>query len=155
MTEKPKVYSRKDEYITEVLLPALGEHAQDYDLDAIAYDLLDWHTEYDEKGRGLDNHSGYTENPGLDFWEVVARHALDTEDSFTDETSEALARLTTTLKELREAHAELINEVRLLREREHQLSPINRAILPLLEKVVDEEKLIMDATKNQGQAMRW
>ena len=90
-------------------------------------------------------------NPGLDFWEVVARHALDTEDSFTDETSEALDRLIATLKELREAHAELIDEVRLLREREHQLSPINRAILPLLEKVVDEEKLIMDATKNQEQ----
>ena len=151
MTKKTKVYSRKDEYITEVLLPALGEHAQDYDLDAIAYDLLDWHTEYDEQGRGLDNHSGYVVNPGLDFWEVVARHALDTEDSFTDETSEALDRLIATLKELREAHAELIDEVRLLREREHQLSPINRAILPLLEKVVDEEKLIMDATKNQEQ----
>ena len=74
MTEKTKVYSRKDEYITEVLLPALGEHAQDYDLDAIAYDLLDWHTEYDEQGRGLDNHSGYVVNQGLDFWEVVARH---------------------------------------------------------------------------------
>ena len=155
MTKKTKVYSRKDEYITEVLKPALGEHAQDYDLDAIAYDLLDWHTEYDEQGRGLDNHSGFVENPGLDFWEVVARHALDTEDSFTDETSEALDRLIATLKELREAHAELIDEVRFLREREHQLSPINRAILPLLEKVVDEEKLIMDATKNQGQAMRW
>ena len=151
MTDRPKVYPTKQEWIGEVLKPALGEHAQDYDLDAIAYDLLDWHTEYDEQGRGLDNHSGYVENPGLDFWEVVARHALDTENSLTDETSEALDRLIATLKELREAHAELINEVRLLREREHQLSPINRAILPLLEKVVDEEKLIMDATKNQEQ----
>ena len=74
-----------------------------------------------------------------------------TENSLTDETSEALARLTTTLKGLREAHAELIDEIRLLREREHQLNPINRATLPLLEKVVDEEKLIMDATKNQEQ----
>lgn len=27
-----------------------------------------------EKGRGLDNYSGYVVNPGLDFWEVVARH---------------------------------------------------------------------------------
>ena len=151
MTEQPKVYPTKYEWIGEVLEPALGEYAQDYDLDAIAYDLLDWHTEYDEQGRGLDNYSGYTENPGLDFWEVVARHALDTEDSFTDETNEALDRLTATLKELREAHTELINEVRFLREREHQLSPISREILPLLEKVVDEEKLIMDATKNQGQ----
>ena len=68
-----------------------------------------------------------------------------------DETSEALDRLTTTLKELREAHAELINEIRFLREREHQLNPVNRAILPLLEEIVDEEKLIMDATKNRGQ----
>ena len=74
-----------------------------------------------------------------------------TENSLTDETSEALARLTTTLKGLREAHTELINEVRLLRKREHQLNPLNREILPLLEKVVDEEKLIMDATKNQEQ----
>ena len=72
-----------------------------------------------------------------------------TENSLTDETSEALNRLTTALKELREAHAELIDEIRLLRKREHQLNPLNREILPLLEKIVDEEKLIMDATKNQ------
>ena len=149
MTEQPKVYPTKQEWIGEVLKPALGEYAGDYDLDSIAYDLLDWHTEYNEKGRGLDNHSGYVVNPGLDFWEVVARHALDTKGSFTDETSEALDRLTTALKGLREAHAELIDEVRLLKKREHQLNPFNREILPLLEKVVDEEKLIMDSTKNQ------
>ena len=78
-----------------------------------------------------------------------------TENSLTDETSEALNRLTTTLKELREAHTELINEVRLLREREHQLNPFNREILPLLEKIVDEEKLIMDATQShQTQSTR-
>ena len=151
MTEQPKVYPTKYEWIGEVLEPALGEHAQDYDLDAIAYDLLDWHAEYDEQGKELDNYSGYTENPGLDFWEVVERHALDTEDSFTDETDEALDRLIATLKELREAHAELIDEIRLLKKREHQLNPFNREILPLLEKIVDEEKLIMDATKNQEQ----
>ena len=74
-----------------------------------------------------------------------------TENSLTDETSEALNRLTTALKELREAHAELIDEIRLLKKREHQLNPFNREILPLLEKIVDEEKLIMDATKNQEQ----
>ena len=74
-----------------------------------------------------------------------------TENSLTDETSEALNRLTTTLKELREAHTELIDEIRLLKKREHQLTPLNREILPLLEKIVDEEKLIMDATKNQEQ----
>lgn len=151
MTEQPKVYPTKHEWIGEVLKPALGEYAQDYDLDSIAYDLLDWHTEYNEQGRGLDNHSGYTENQGLNFWEVVERHALDTEDSFTDETDEALDRLIATLKELREAHAELIDEIRLLKKREHQLNPLNREILPLLEKIVDEEKLIMDATKNRGQ----
>ena len=151
MTKQPKVYPTKQEWIGEVLKPALGEHAQDYDLDAIAYDLLDWHTEYNEKGRGLDNHSGFVVNQGLDFWEVVERHALDTEDSFTDETSEALDRLTTALKGLREAHTELIDEVRLLKKREHQLNPLNREILPLLEKIVNEEKLIMDATKNQEQ----
>ena len=151
MTEQPKVYPTKQEWMGEVLKPALGEYVGDYDLDAIAYDLLDWHAEYDEQGRGLDNHSGYVVNQGLNFWEVVARHALDTEDSLTDETSEALNRLTTALKGLREAHAELIDEVRLLKKREHQLNPVNREILPLLEKIVDEEKLIMDATKNQGQ----
>ena len=151
MTEQPKVYPTKQEWMGEVLKPALGEYVGDYDLDAIAYDLLDWHAEYDEQGRGLDNHSGYVVNQGLNFWEVVARHALDTEDSFTDETDEALDRLIATLKELREAHAELIDEIRLLKKREHQLNPLNREILPLLEKIVDEEKLIMDATKNRGQ----
>ena len=66
-----------------------------------------------------------------------------------DETNEALDRLTTALKGLREAHAELIDEVRLLKKREHQLNPFNREILPLLEKIVDEEKLIREATRNQ------
>ena len=65
-----------------------------------------------------------------------------------DETDEALDRLIATLKELREAHAELIDEIRLLKKREHQLNPLNREILPLLEKIVDEEKLIMDATQS-------
>ena len=150
MTEQPKVYPTKQEWIGEVLKPALGEYAGDYDLDSIAYDLLDWHTEYNEKGEELGNYSGFVENPGLGFWEVVERHALDTEDSFTDETNEALDRLTAALKELREAHTELIDEVRLLKKREHQLTPFNREILPLLEKIVDEEKLIMDATRNRG-----
>jgi len=149
MTEQPKVYPTKYEWIGEVLKPALGEYAAEYDLDAIAYDLLDWHTEYNEKGKELDNYSGYTENPGLDFWEVVERHALN--GAGADETNEALDRLTAALKELREARADLIDEVRLLRKREHQLNPFNREILPLLEKIVDEEKLIMDATKNQEQ----
>ena len=72
-----------------------------------------------------------------------------TENGLTDETNEALDRLTTTLKELREAHTELIDEVRLLKEREQQLTPFNREILPLLEKIVDEEKLIREATRNQ------
>ena len=151
MTEQPKVYPTKHEWIGEVLKPALGEYVGDYDLDSIAYDLLDWHAEYSEQGRGLDNHSGYVVNQGLDFWEVVERHALSTEDSFTDETNEALDRLTTALKGLREAHTELINEVRFLRKREHQLNPFNREILSLLEKIVDDEKLIMDATKSWGQ----
>ena len=66
-----------------------------------------------------------------------------------DETNEALDRITTALKGLREAHAELIDEVRLLKKREHQLNPFNREILPLLEKIVDEEKLIREATRNQ------
>ena len=74
-----------------------------------------------------------------------------TENSLTDETNEALDRLIATLKELREAHAELIDEIRLLKKREHELNPFNREILPLLEKVVEEEKLIMNATKNQEQ----
>ena len=98
MTEQPKVYPTKQEWMGEVLKPALGA-----------------------------------------------------EDSFTDEANEALDRLIATLKELREAHTELIDEIRLLKKREHQLNPFNREILPLLEKIVDEEKLIMDATKNQEQ----
>lgn len=74
MTNQPRVYPTKQEWMGEVLKPALGERVGDYDLDAIAYDLLDWHTEYNEKGEELGDHSGFVENPGLDFWDVVARH---------------------------------------------------------------------------------
>ena len=95
--------------------------------------------------------------PGVKFYTLVLatktreKGQAMTENSLTDETNEALDRLIATLKELREAHAELIDEIRLLKKREHQLNPLNREILPLLEKIVDEEKLIMDATKNQEQ----
>lgn len=52
------------DYRERVVLPALGEWAGEHDVDAIVADMTTW-----AGGR-------LVEAPGLEFWEVVARHAL-------------------------------------------------------------------------------
>ena len=68
------VYTTITDYITQVVEPALGEFVDDYDTEAIASDMLDWHKATDEDGNILLNHSGLVEKSDLDFWEVAARH---------------------------------------------------------------------------------
>jgi|LSQX01.1.fsa_nt_gb hypothetical protein len=61
------------DYIEEVIIPALGNYADDYDLDSVASEMLERH-ETVRDGMVDTNHSGLREREDVDFWEVIARH---------------------------------------------------------------------------------
>lgn len=65
------IYSSKNDYIAQVINPALGEYAADHDIDAIADEMLVWHNDIDRLG---DN--GFLEDESKDFWSVVEAHAV-------------------------------------------------------------------------------
>ena len=64
------IYSNKENYIAEVIAPALGDYAAEHDIDAIADDMLIWHNDIDRLGN-----NGFLEDESKDFWEVVEAHA--------------------------------------------------------------------------------
>ncbi len=68
-----RLYVSARDYEEEVIIPALGDHADDYDLTAIAGEMLERH-ETVRDGLVDTNHSGLRERDDVDFWEVVARH---------------------------------------------------------------------------------
>lgn len=68
-----RLYISTRDYIEEVIIPALGDHADDYDLDSVASEMLERH-ETVRDGLVDTNHSGLRERDDTDFWEVVARH---------------------------------------------------------------------------------
>ena len=64
---KPKMttaYTTKTDAIEQYIEPALGEHAADFDMDAIFHDFF----EYDEDARG------FVEREDVDFWDVAQAH---------------------------------------------------------------------------------
>lgn len=65
------IYTSKNEYIGQIIEPALKEWAAEHDIDAIADDMLVWHN--DVNGLG-DN--GFLEDESKDFWSVVEAHAV-------------------------------------------------------------------------------
>ncbi|MDY2723915.1 MAG: hypothetical protein SOV20_08895 [Coriobacteriales bacterium] len=58
-------YTTKTDTIAYEIEPALGEHASEYDLDAMADELF----EYDER-------DGFKLREDVDFWEVAQRNEL-------------------------------------------------------------------------------
>lgn len=57
-------YTTKTDAIEQCIEPALGEHADDFDMDAIFQDFF----EYDEDARG------FVEREDVDFWDVAQAH---------------------------------------------------------------------------------
>ena len=59
-------YSSISDVIACEIVPALGELAGDYDVEAIAREAFE----------GVADGSGYhlTQRDGVDFWEIVAKH---------------------------------------------------------------------------------
>lgn len=72
-------YESTTTYINDYLIPALGEDHTNYNLDAIAADILTWHTEHDAQGREIitQGHAGLVERDDVDFWDIVAQHATN------------------------------------------------------------------------------
>lgn len=75
-------YTTRDEAINrEIVEPIENGDVDDayaeYDIDALADDLLYWHTEYDEDGNELLNYCGFRlrEIESDDFWDLVLDHA--------------------------------------------------------------------------------
>lgn len=70
-----KIYTSINDYIEQVVNPALGEHAEDHDTQAIAAQMTMWHNEYDADGNVILNKSGLKEAK-RDFWKLVEEYAL-------------------------------------------------------------------------------
>ena len=64
------IYTTKQDYISQVIVPALGDYAAEFDIDAIAYEMLNWHNDVNVPGN-----NGFLEDEDKDFWEVVEAHA--------------------------------------------------------------------------------
>lgn len=65
------IYTTKQDYIAQVITPALGDYAAEHDIDAIADEMLIWHNDIN----GLGN-NGFLEDGSRDFWAVVEAHAV-------------------------------------------------------------------------------
>ncbi|MGJ4093931.1 hypothetical protein [Corynebacterium macclintockiae] len=77
MEQRPEhLYVTIDSYIREVVIPSLGEFADDYDVEAIAREMTYWYEETDGQGNLLANHSGLAERDVDDayYWAVVERY---------------------------------------------------------------------------------
>ena len=64
------IYATKQDYIAQVITPALGDYAAEHDIDAIADAMLHWHNDIGQPGN-----NGFMEDETKDFWAVVEAHA--------------------------------------------------------------------------------
>lgn len=69
------IYTTKQDYIAQVITPALGDYAAEHDIDQIADEMLNWHNEVDGNGDINLGRSGFIEDEAKDFWAVVENNA--------------------------------------------------------------------------------
>lgn len=69
-------YTTISDYIAQIVNPALGEYADDYDTEEIAREMTEWHDEKDADGNILLNASGLVERDDVDFWEIAQKHEI-------------------------------------------------------------------------------
>ena len=101
-----RLYATTHDYIEEVVIPALGDQVGDYDLDAVASEMLERH-ETTRDGTVDTNHSGLRERDDLDFWEVIARQ--DTL-ALAAKAAEDVDRLVAALAEARQVERKAASE---------------------------------------------
>lgn len=70
-------YATKRDVIEQEILPALGDYADQHDVEAIADATFVYRVETDERGRKLLDTAGYVRAVGeTRFWEIVKRHQV-------------------------------------------------------------------------------
>ena len=61
--------------IQHEIAPALGEYADEYDLEAIAREAYEYRVDTDKRDRELANTAGFESVVDTDeFWEIVQKH---------------------------------------------------------------------------------
>ena len=101
-----RLYVSARDYIEEVVIPALVDLVDDYDLDAVASEMLERH-ETTRDGMVDTNHSGLRERDDLDFWEVIARQ--DTL-ALAAQAAEEVDRLVAALAQARQVERQAASE---------------------------------------------
>lgn len=74
------IYTTISDYIAQEVAPALGEWKDDYDMEAIAHEMLEWHSEPHPLGGINADTFGLVVRDDVDFWDVVERHENTTND---------------------------------------------------------------------------
>ncbi|MEU0078502.1 hypothetical protein ABZY58_11450 [Micromonospora tulbaghiae] len=70
-----KRFTTRQDVIEQDILPALGEHGDDYDTDAICREAYEYRVDTDGQGNELLNTAGFEQIVTDDeFWEIVAKH---------------------------------------------------------------------------------
>ena len=69
------IFSISD-YMEQVVIPALGDQADDFHVGDIAVDMLTWHDGDATKAGGLLIRPGLIENEDKDFWRVAQSHKI-------------------------------------------------------------------------------
>lgn len=74
--ETPRRYASMSDVIEQEIRPALGEYADDFDVEAIARATFVWRIDTDDQGRQLLNSAGFEMSCADEaaFWGVVERH---------------------------------------------------------------------------------
>lgn len=70
------IYQNRTEAINHEIIATIGPEWEDFDTDAIADEILEWHDETNPQGEILLNRSGYRVKNNIDFWTIVESHAL-------------------------------------------------------------------------------
>lgn len=73
-------YTTIADVIQQDVIPALGEHAADYDAEAIAREAFEYRVDTDGQGRELLNTAGFEQTATVDeFWQIAAKHDTTTD----------------------------------------------------------------------------
>lgn len=73
--QRPTRYSTREEAIEQGVVPALGDDAGDYDVDAIWREAYEHRVDRDGDGNELLNTAGFEQVVSTEkFWEIVERH---------------------------------------------------------------------------------
>lgn len=71
------MYSRMEDFILHEILEPLGDCSDQFDVEAIAEEIAEWHNEITDNNEVNLNKSGFRVKDSIDFWAVAEKHALD------------------------------------------------------------------------------